>query len=282
MILYYAVGGGWGHVVRASAAIYTLRRQAFIQKQQPVLVLYSSSAAAQVAFPEGTTLLKVPDDFQQQIDPYRNWLKHLLKSHKVETLIMDTFPTGIIGEWNFLQAFPSLRLIYLARTLLWQAYLPFLHPIHFHTAFSLELLPDSQQTYLEQHAAARHHLSLIYPQKASSPLPTLPVNSWLVVHSSPPDEIASLVAYAKEIAQLEQVKPYWVLVSPSQISNTVVDQQFAFYPAHLLFTQVQKIITACGYNTMQQTEPFKEKHLFLPFPRRFDDQVWRATLRKRL
>jgi len=38
-----------------------------------------------------------------------------------------------------------------------------------------------------------------------------------------------------------------------------------------------RIITACGFNSMRQTAPYRHKHHFLPFLRRLDDQYLPAA-----
>ena len=52
------------------------------------------------------------------------------------------------------------------------------------------------------------------------------------------------------------------------------------FPASYLFESAEQIVSACGFNIMRQTETFKEKHQFLPFWRRFDDQFLRASRRR--
>jgi hypothetical protein len=42
------------------------------------------------------------------------------------------------------------------------------------------------------------------------------------------------------------------------------------------------IITGCGFNAMRQTLPYRERHRFIPFPRRYDDQFLRAARRREM
>jgi hypothetical protein len=44
--------------------------------------------------------------------------------------------------------------------------------------------------------------------------------------------------------------------------------------------RASRIVTACGFNVMRQTEPYRDRHTFLPFPRRYDDQFTRAARRR--
>ena len=120
---------------------------------------------------------------------------------------------------------------------------------------------------------------------------------WLVVHSGAIEEIGELIAYALEMSRLEDVNPRIVLISPEQNNDlsfqtpdsglqtpdsrlrTAVEQ-FDFYPASAFYPVADRIITACGFNAMRQTESYKEKHRFMPFARRFDNQFLRAAHRK--
>lgn len=49
------------------------------------------------------------------------------------------------------------------------------------------------------------------------------------------------------------------------------------YPASMLFESAERIFTACGFNVMKQTEHFRERHFFISFERRYDDQFKRAA-----
>jgi predicted glycosyltransferase len=53
------------------------------------------------------------------------------------------------------------------------------------------------------------------------------------------------------------------------------------YPAWPLFERAERIVTAAGFNVMRQTEPFRAKHRFVPFPRALDDQYTRASRARR-
>ena len=104
-----------------------------------------------------------------------------------------------------------------------------------------------------------------------------------MVHSEPHEETAELLAYARELAAAEGVDPRIALVTrtppldlPSSIS--VLD----LYPAAALFPHAAMIVTGCGFNAMRQTLPYREKHRFIPFPRRYDDQFLRAARRREM
>ena len=103
-------------------------------------------------------------------------------------------------------------------------------------------------------------------------------DGWLVVHSGPPAETAELVAYAREVAELDGVRPRLTVVTPIRPHGLPPDvAHLDLYPAWPLFARAERIVTAAGCNVMRQLAPWPERHRVLPFPRRFDDQFTRAA-----
>jgi hypothetical protein len=49
------------------------------------------------------------------------------------------------------------------------------------------------------------------------------------------------------------------------------------YPARAYFPHADRIVTAAGFNAMRETEPMRERHRFVPYPRPLDDQFGRAA-----
>jgi hypothetical protein len=103
----------------------------------------------------------------------------------------------------------------------------------------------------------------------------------LIVHSDTEEEVLLLYQHAKDIALLEEIQPEFVIISPC-VPTDIRDEVtlFDFFPAYPCFEGVQKIITACGFNSMQQTKRFARNHIFIPFERKFDNQFLRAGVRR--
>lgn len=128
---------------------------------------------------------------------------------------------------------------------------------------------------------------------------------WLVLHSGPLAELEALVGYAHDQRELEgHGGPLW-LITPERLPLAEIEQLqnslrrhgpephdseasfrcFAQWPAHALFPHAHRMITGCGYNLMHELEfspqaqerEWPSYHRFLPFPRQFDDQFWRAA-----
>jgi hypothetical protein len=127
---------------------------------------------------------------------------------------------------------------------------------------------------------------------------------WLIVHAGSNDETQELIAYAQEMSRIERVTPRLILISPQRSAifdhPILADRQtplprlqtpdsrlqtsslehFDFYPAAAFFPLAERIVTACGFNACRQMDSYREKHRFLPFARRFDDQFRRAAYRR--
>lgn len=113
-------------------------------------------------------------------------------------------------------------------------------------------------------------------------LPALPEAFWLVVHSGPAGEVVDLLAYARDMQRLENRSDPIVVVSPIPAAEVHLGDALHVdvYPATRLFARAARIVSACGFNVMRQTLAHRDRHSYLPLPRRFDDQFARAARRR--
>jgi predicted glycosyltransferase len=249
MIVYYAVGGGLGHLTRGLRVIEKLGLQ-------DAVIVTASPYAERVC----RSFLRVPAHLEHDREAHRAWLREL----GAERLIADTFPGGIQGELCGL----DVPIDCVARLLRWDAYraaVPFALP-EIGTTYVVEepIVPLSAGAGRGGYVQLDLSLPLVEPVEEEP--------YWLIVHSGPEEEVRELVAYADELRALAARKPERVIVA----SNADV------WPASTLFPAAAKIITAAGFNVMLETEQWRAKHVAVPFARRFDDQFLRAARRKRL
>ncbi|MGZ8864029.1 MAG: hypothetical protein ACXW5J_27995, partial [Thermoanaerobaculia bacterium] len=106
MILYYALGGGLGHLTRGRRVLETLGLDASLVTASP----YASDPRVTGGFP----VIRVPADLERDVEAHRSWLRNLA----CERLIVDTFPCGIQGELSGLDVPMDL----VARRLRWNEY----------------------------------------------------------------------------------------------------------------------------------------------------------------
>ena len=171
MIVYYAVGGGLGHLVRGLRVLAKLGLDATIVTASP----YAERVCGAVPF------IRVPRELENHVEAHRAWVRGL----DAERILADTFPGGIQGELCGL----DVPIDHVARLLRWDAY---------RTAVPFAL-PEIGTTYVVEELTHAVDTAVI-PLDLS--VPHIPVveeeDYWLVVHSGPEEEVRELVAYARE------------------------------------------------------------------------------------
>ncbi|HEX8072308.1 MAG TPA: hypothetical protein VF546_20350 [Pyrinomonadaceae bacterium] len=283
MILYYAMGGGLGHLTRARAVLHTLRLT------ERATLLTASPYADDPRVTGGLPVRKVPSGLAADVPAYRAWLARLLDELRPTALYLDTFPAGIRGELCDFPALARLPVHYLARLLRWAEYAKLITnaPVRLQTTYVLEPLAPAHAAFVARHSARSVPLTLREPPRTATdeaarvlvePLTRDGRTFWLVVHSAPCAEVAELVAYADELRRLEQPEARLVLLTraaPPALPAAV--RRLDFYPAAALFPFAARVVSACGFNVMREMAAHRHKHRFMPFPRRFDDQFARAA-----
>ncbi len=287
-MIYYAIGGGLGHLTRAQAVIHTLNIN-----PKNIHILTALPNAQQLC--PNHSIIQVPSTLAQQPKKYQQWLQNLITTHNIQQIYLDTFPFGILGEWLPFLSNPDLQFHYIARHLQFNKYrqgMPCLlsTPLSFKPSFPqsfnpsirtllTEPLTPSHQQWINQNSQSIQALHLQYPP---IPTPTLPFsinwqNTWLIVHSQPQEEILALLQYAQQKAKRQQQSPDILVICntplpalPSSIKTAHI------YPTYPLFKKSAQIFIAGGFNSIHQTQAFAHKRHIIPFPRRYDDQFWRT------
>lgn len=276
MILYYAMGGGLGHVTRARAALHTLR------PGEPALVVCAPGIACSPDVTEGLRTVAPEAGLAARPSAYRAWLARLLGSVRPSELYVDAFPGGILGEWCGFPFPPGLRRYHLARRLRWPAYGPRLSgPLPtYEKSYRLEPLDAAHEQALRACSAQLRDLALRYPPARREIGPEGPGGEgpfWIVVHAGPDEEVRELLDYARETMVAEgRGRPIRLVTPrpPARLPRGAIWRPC--YPAAPLMRAAERIVTACGFNVMQETLAHRPRHRFLPFPRPLDDQHARA------
>jgi hypothetical protein len=278
MILYYAVGGGLGHLTRARRVLERLGLQ------DEAAIVTATPDARDKRITGGIAVVEIPPHLDRSPEACRTWLHDLVREHRPERLLVDVFPGGIQGELCGLDACP---MDYVARLLRWDEY---------RRAVPAEL-PRFATTYVVEeltppHAAfVREHSEVVVTLKLAERVPTRPpgwraisppssAHFWLIVHSGPESEVRELVAYTSELRALDAAPPRVIVAARSRFKLPDGFEHADTYPASPLFEAATRVISAAGFNVMLEMEPWREKHAVVPFARRFDDQHLRAARRK--
>lgn len=280
MNIYYANGGGLGHLTRARAFL----RQHKIESETAILT--SSKFAADKRIVGNLKIIEIDEYFAQNKENYGDFLQNIFTENRIEKFYLDSFPAGIVGEFadfNFGQA----EIFYIARLLRWENYSHLLmeKTPQFKKTFVLETLEKEHQEFIENCSEEIIKLELIYPdfessdKKLAEKIVTENLPFWLIVHAGDEEETRELLSYAEEMRGIENVQVKLILISPN---CDLYKNSFDIYPASMLFPFAERIFTAGGFNAMKQTKNFRRKHFFLPFERRFDDQFARAKTAKEM
>ena len=293
MNLYYAVGGGLGHFSRAIAFVHSHPK--LLPTNTIVMVadreMYTMrDHNFQDDLWSNLPMVKIPTQVFQDQQQLILWLQHWLSEHQPESIYLDTFPAGIAGEWNGLNPEGS-RICYVGRYLQQESY-SYADLISFDHAYQLEAWHPRQEERITRSCRKVIPFPLRYPA-ASVPQPiqkqindwqSMGREVWAVVHSEPRDETEALLNHARDLAAMKQKNPIYLLCSSQPLEPESDMYPLRLFPAYGLFSRVDRIITACGFNLMQQALDFQARHEAVPFPRRYDNQFrrykkWKAAFK---
>jgi len=271
MNLFYAMGGGMGHLSR----VHTFINQFHIS---PYKILTNNPLAEKLFNPENILYAE-----GKTITQVSRQVSIAIHSTAYNELHIDTFPVGLFGELNTIKA--NIKTHYLARRLKWDAYKALVKNIPvFNTTYCFEELEPAHETFLQKTGKNILATNLQYPAPNPARIPAhlIPEGKplWLVVHAFIREETEALVSYAKEIAALENYNPVFVVLTDQQIDIENVFC-YTYFPAYDWFPLADRIFVGGGFNSLQQAAPYRHKTTAMPFPRKYDDQFWRVDYFKR-
>ena len=202
MIVYYAAGGGLGHVTRARRVLDALQID-------DAVIVASLPADPRITGPY--PVVQAPCD---------------LRAMKPERIIADAFPLGLFGEL----ANVDVPLDYVARLLKWDEYrrcVP--NPL---PTFGTTYLAEDVTHEVPSERVVRLELTTnCAPPPAPCALPY-----WLIAHSGPEPEVRELIAYAEELQRIERDLSKIVVLSQCGIGLDVIPASAYFANAKRIVT----------------------------------------------
>lgn len=266
MILYYALGGGLGHLTRGRRVLEALGLTS------DAAIVTASPYASDARVTGGIPVINVPAELEHNVDEHRAWMRGL----DAERLLVDTFPGGMHGELCGL----DMPMDLVARSLRWAEYrraMPGELP-SFDAAWLLEELEPEHDAFVRDNCRRSVPLDLSHPDtgttEAAAPY-------WLIVHSGPEEEVRELIAYTSELrANAASPAERTLVATRCDVPLPEGFEKVDAYPAAALFARAERIVSAAGFNVMLETERWRDKHDVVPFARRFDDQYRRASRRR--
>jgi len=276
MIAVYAMGGGLGHLARAQRVLQALGWAG------ARAAIFTASPYAAHASRAGAEVVRVPRRLARSPAAFGAWLKAELGALAPTAVLVDAFPLGILGELADPRLLPDVPLYHVARLLKWQAYRDACAgemrgtPRSFEASFAVEELAPAHADFLAANSRTFRSMELPFHVEPARENPFGKQPVWLVVHSGRAAEVHALLAFAFEQSRAEKVLPHYVVVSPRELELPAGVERIAHARVWELFPHAERIVTACGFNSMLEAAPWRAKHLFLPLQRRFDDQHLRA------
>jgi UDP:flavonoid glycosyltransferase YjiC (YdhE family) len=283
-VLFYALGGGCGHVSRSLAVIHTLG----IDR---ATILASTSPCPDFEVRTGVRLLTPPAASVDAPDRVAAWVADCMAQSHACTVVVDTFPCGLFRELGEVLGNARVPLWHVARRLDWRAYaLQTEMREMFAVTLAVEPLEPGQEMFVREASRVIYRCELIDqvipPGPGAAELerlikrPGAPV--WMVVHAGTESECRRLIDYARSMAVAERIDPTLVLVTadcPAMVIDKV--KVVPLYPAWPFFGRVDRVVSAGGFNTVRQMARVVTPHRILPFERRYDDQHLRAARARR-
>ena len=270
-LVYYAMGGGLGHLTRARALLHTL------DYEGRVTLISASEHARDPRVVGDCEVALVPAGLECDSQAFAGWIAKTLTAADADCLCVDAFPAGILGELSELCA-PGIERWHVARRLRWSHYRERITGVvHFDRTYVVEPLEAGHGDYLRAHSSVVERLCLRDPPSSLLSLPLTAAAYWLVAHSGPAAEVEEILAYAAELRSLEDANvELWVLSPHAPAQLPAATRVLNAYPAQSYLAAAARIFSAAGFNTMRECAPYRAKHTILPMPRRYDDQFERA------
>ncbi|MEB3197911.1 MAG: hypothetical protein VKP62_11980 [Candidatus Sericytochromatia bacterium] len=278
-LVWYALGGGLGHLQRALAVLRWLRPK--LGADAPLLL--TSSAYAHLAMAEGLPCLRLPGAHEAQALPpgaVATAIRALLDALAPQCLVVDTFPDGLHGELaaDWLARVPQRYL--LARPgggdpasspawpLYHQVFVPLPHspwPGAEPIGWVLTRRPGEALSS----ADARRRLGL-------SPVADRPLV--MALHAGDPGEVVALFESLRA-ASARLTQPHDLrLATPLPLGGWLLDDRLVHpWPAAELFPAVDLLVSGGGYHTTAEAAAFGVRALQLAFRRSHDDQAARLA-----
>jgi len=275
-IVYCAFGGGMGHVTRAAAILRRLRCPG-----GPDAVVLTDTAHPLPLLSEGITIARCG-----AADEGGKPAKDALQELRPELLVMDVFPFGLRDELEH-----TVRRLRCAKALVcrhlrepYASALP-AAAAHFDIVLCAETPPpglplpvlDCSPVLLRD---ASELLSRSEARELIGAGPDQPV----VVAVCTQGETHTCDLFSLVARIVQRLSPHarvlWASPSLDEFSRTplhAVGCPLSHYPLLELLNGVDLLIGASGYNLFSEARAVGVPAVFIPLPRRYDDQAWRAS-----
>ncbi|HEY3415537.1 MAG TPA: hypothetical protein VGM23_01520, partial [Armatimonadota bacterium] len=269
-VLYYACGGGFGHVTRATAILRQLQHLGCRK-----LLAITNSRQPTPLIQQGIEFLSPETDAPAVLQAL---VLDTLDRYLPQVLVIDVFAHGILGEIGAMLPALSCRKVLVYRHLRENSMAGMREAL---TQFDRVLLAEAPDEPLPAPTIACHSILIrdaeeLLPRTAAKARLGVGADETVVLGVSSGGtawtyDFFLLLQKAwrrlRPAAQLRLAAPFPIGSGPLFIEH---------YPLLELFNGVDLVVGASGYNLFHEAQACGIPAIFLPQPRRFDDQRWRA------
>lgn len=279
-ILYYAPGGGTGHIVRG----YSIFREL---KKKHELFMIASSPFVHILNNSGISVFKIPGENENTLDN-SIIIKNIIDFIKPDMLIVDTFYYGYYGELLYYLQSKSLKKIFIFR----YRHDEINHPDL--SCYDLVIIPDpaGYGTLLEEkdNFMRTGYIICRRPDElkpACEALQYLRVSSFgkkiiLVMHSGYGNEGENLFHMASQVVS-DMNRPELIVrfASLEPLTDAKLSPyHINYFPVVELLNPIDIVISGSGYNTYHEISMARKRRVLKAFKRQIDDQSVRNSSEK--
>lgn len=265
-IVYYAPGGGFGHATRAAAVLRQVRRRRDVR----VAAIVTTPHTAPLDL-DAIPCHRLTDLSETAL---RADVPALLARLNPRVLVVDTFPFGIVEELSSRP--PGPRTVLVARRLQarcarWGA------PAWTH--FDRVLLAESCGAHghaLDCAPMLIRDAAELWPAARAKTALGVAADVPVVLGVSSDDAQWTAIFFTLLRKIWARLRPRAVLRLASPDLSPDDPLRVTHLPLLELFNGVDAVVGPCGYHLFHETRACGVPAVFLPRPRRFDDQAWRA------
>ncbi len=256
-LLFYALGGGTGHLNRA----YALARR--VKRHLPAVtpLILSSAPIIPPFLQEGLSLLRLPSVSEHQATGlHPRWVQTLLRDYQPDVLVVDSHSQGVWQELE--EIWPELQgqKIFLRRDAnIRPATLPY--------DLSWLLTPEAEGWLLNrQRDELKSRAQALALLKADPDLPVV-----LLAHNGPPPETQAFFLRAYLALQALPLQLRLVSLAPPGLPE-LLPLWLSYFPISELLNGVDLLVGGGGVNLLCESQAFGKRSLFCAFERPIDRQ----------
>jgi hypothetical protein len=286
-ILYYALGGGHGHVMRGLALLRRARQ--ILPDHHATLI--APRRLREWARREEVTL-RAPPDERPSADQLTRWVEQIVDESVPDLLLVDQFPRGILGELQSALAHTSMPAWLISRWVRPRYFLQAAVRQVIERRYSGMIWCEAPPDALRKLELPQYDVGPIVIRTAAQCLDRSAARAALRLEGEHQVLIAlgsGSVARQRDFCRLlrrmcarvsarsgRQLTLYFVSAElPSHVSTHLTVG--ALFPAMRYLRAADLVVTACGYHACHETRSLGLPAVFVPQRRLYDDQFARAA-----